>query len=218
MMSTLFDTHLVALHSQHSIQSHDLLMIFDLAEAEGMVENIDSYSFDDLLGLTVHLFVTTQSPSIREQLALQLSKFGSAAVLPLIKILCRVQSIDNIQLLVQKSLETLAIYPLIIGLGQVLDHEVDISLRTVAMQLLIQLIQENDQSVLLILPKLVSKRTWQLIKLQLLAESPYPKFNTTCVDKSFRVQVHVPPCQYKEPHDLENKNRKHDQHGLSSNR
>lgn len=179
-MPTLLDTQLSALYSQHSLQNQDLLTIVTLAKAEDVVDNIETYGFDDFLGLTIHLFVTTQSQQVREQLALKLPKFGSAVVLPLVKILCRMQTRDQVQLLAQQSLDKMVVYPLIIGLGQVLDRETDETLRTTAVHLLTKLVQENDQSFLLVIPKLVSSKTWHLLKLQLLETLPYPKFNTEC--------------------------------------
>lgn len=198
-MPTLLDDRLVSLHSQHSLDSHALFEICALANAEGMVDAIDSYSFKDFLGLTIHLFVTTQSQETREQLALQLPKFGSEVVLPLLKIVCRIQSQKNLQSLTQQSLEKISLYPRIIGLSQVLDREVDSSLRAMATQQLLQLIQANQPSILLLLPRLVSKRTWHLLKVKLLQESPYPKFNFGTNDSRYSMQGIVPK-QNKQQH------------------
>ena len=198
-MPILLDARLIALHSQHSIQGRDLLKICALAKAEGMVADIDAYSFNDFLGLTIHLFVTTQSQHTREQLALQLPKFGSAIVLPLIKILCRIQAQEDIQALVQQSLDKIDLYPLIIGLNQVLDRENDKSLRTIAIQRFMKLIQENNQSLLLILPRLVSTKTWHLLKLQLLETMPYPRFNTGYGTPILTSQPVNIPAQDKQP-------------------
>lgn len=191
IMPTLLDNHLIALYSQHSIQSQDLLNIRALAEADGMTENIDDYRFENFLGLTIHLLLTTQSQYTREQLSRQLPKFGSAAVLPLIKILCRLHSQSDLQFLAQKTLDKMALYPLIIGLGGVLDLEADTDVRAIAIQMLIQLTQEQDQSVLTLLPKLISPKTWQLLKLHLLAQFPYPTFNRTDAGNSFCLQIDV---------------------------
>lgn len=199
-MPTLFDAHLVALYSQHSIQSQDLLKICDLAKTEDMIANLETYSFDNFLGLTIHLFVTTQSQHTREQLALQLPKFGSAVVSPLIKILCRLQMQKDVYALTQKSLNNIELYPLIIGLSQLLDHEVDNTLRAIAVQQLMQLIEASNQSVLSVLPRLVSQRTWRILKLQLLAKTPYPRFNLGDCDRSFSSQTNSTLNQEKQPH------------------
>lgn len=188
-MPTLFDTHLIDLHSQPSIQGHDLLTICALANAEGMVESIDSYSFDQFLGLTIHLFVTTQSQDTREQLAQQLTKFGSAAVSPLIKLLWRMRSHSSLQLLARNSLEQMAPYSLMIGLSHVLDRETNDDLRTIAIQMLLNLMQDSNRSVLLSLPKLVSAKTWRLLKLHLLAEKTYSTDETSCLNQSLPVDM-----------------------------
>ncbi|MEO0349338.1 MAG: hypothetical protein AAF282_04725 [Cyanobacteria bacterium P01_A01_bin.15] len=190
-MPHLSDTRLIALHSQHSIQSHDLLTICNLAKAEDSVETIESSNFDQFLGFAVHLFVTTQSQHTREQLSQKLPTFGSAAVLPLLKILWHGSSPSDLKALARQSLENMTLYSLIIGLGRVLDLEVDAGLRAIAIQMLRKIIQENDQYILLLLPKLVSQKTWQLLKAQLLDESPYPVFNTRLVEDRYFVQVRV---------------------------
>ena len=206
-MSTLFDTRLVALNSQHCLQSQDMLKICDLASAEGMAEDIENYSFDNFLGMVVHMLITTQSQHTREQLALQLPKFGSAAVSPLVKLLCRLQTQSNIHSLAQESLNKIELYPLIIGLSQLLDDEIDNTLRSMAIQQLIRLIEERDQSVLLVLPKLVSQKTWQILKLQLLAQIPYPSFNTGYCDRNLSPQPDNILHQEPQPHDSETHNQ-----------
>ncbi|MEA5466396.1 hypothetical protein [Leptothoe sp. PORK10 BA2] len=153
------------------------------------MENVESYSFDQFLGLAIHLFITTQSQHTREQLVQQFPKFGSAAVLPLVKVICRMPPQSELPLLAQASLEDMAPPSLIIGLNQVLDCETDDDLREIAIQKLMNLMQKYDQSVLLLLPKLVSQQTWRLLKLHLLAESPYPKFNQACLNNKLPVKV-----------------------------
>ena len=198
-MPNLLHPCFIAFHSQHCIQSHDVLKISDLAKAEGMFDDIETYSFDDFLGLTIYLFVTTQSQQTREQLSLHLSKFGSAAVLPLIKILCRIRLHQNVRQLAQQSLDRMELYPLIIGLSHVLDREVDDVLRTAAIQSLIRITQENNQSVLLLLPKLVSQQTWQIVKSKLLEVSPYPQFNNACSDPSVSFELYALPKHSQQP-------------------
>ncbi|MEM8614093.1 MAG: hypothetical protein AAGF93_18870 [Cyanobacteria bacterium P01_H01_bin.105] len=188
-MPTLLDIRLVTLHSQHSIDSHDLSQICALANAEGMVEAMDDYRFKDFLGLTIHLFVTTQSQATREQLALHLPKFGSEVVLPLLKVICRMSSKEDLLSLAQQSLKKMALYPRIIGLGQVLDREVETPVRTVAIGQLLQIIRAHEPSILLLLPRLVSQKTWHLLKLQLLQESPYPRFSIGCDNHDHPVQL-----------------------------
>ncbi|MDV3353358.1 hypothetical protein D0962_05830 [Leptolyngbyaceae cyanobacterium CCMR0082] len=205
-MSILFDASLVALHSQHSIQSQDLWEICACAHDEGVDDNFSTYSFDDFLGLTVHLFITTQAQQVRQQLALKLHKFGSAIVSPLIKTLHQMQTQEEIQLLVQQSLDRLAPHALIIGLSQLLEHEIDNTFRTTAMQRLMDLIHAGDQTVLLVLPKLVSTKTWRLVKLQQLQEIPYPIFNKGYQNQVFSPQISDPIIQNQQSCSTEKKN------------
>lgn len=176
-MTHLLDARLIALHSQHSLQSQDLLKLVNLAQSDGMVDDIEADSFEKNLGLAVHLFVSTQRADTLEQLAVLLPKFGSEVVLPLIKILCRVPRQEPVSVLAQQALKSLGLYPLVIGLNLVLDREADISLRKTAINWLVGLIQENKQSILWILPRLVSLTTWQLLTLQLLETTAYPVFD-----------------------------------------
>ena len=192
-MPNLLHPHFISFHSQNSIQSHDVLTISALAKTEGLTDDINTYSFDDFLGLAIYLFVTTQSQQTREQLSLHLSKFGSAAVLPLVKILCRIRLHKSVRQLAQQSLDNMELYPLIIGLSHVLDREVDDALRTTAIQALIRITQEHNQSVLLLLPKLVSQKTWRIVKSKLLAVSPYPRFNHACSDADNSFEPHSLP-------------------------
>ena len=193
IMPDLRETHSTELNRQHSLQSQDFLKILTLANAEGLDDGIDTYSFEEFLGLTIHLLVTTQSQYTREQLALQLPKFGSAVVLPLIKILCRMSSRHDLQRLAQQSLDRMGLYALILGLNQMLDGESDNDVRIVAIQTLIELTQVHDQSVLMALPKLVSERTWQLLKQHLLAQFPYPTFNNANFNNSSCIKLGLVP-------------------------
>ena len=206
-MSTLFDTRLVALHSQHCLQSQDMLKICDLARAEGMAEEFENYSFDTFLGMVIHMLITTESQHTREQLSQQLPKFGSAAVSPLLKILYRPQTQPNIRTLAQASLNKIDLYSLIIGLSQLLDNETDNTLRSAAVQQLIKLIAGHNQSVLLVLPKLVSTKTWQILKLQLLTQTPYPKVNIGDCDRNLSSKPEDTFNQESQPHLLENHNQ-----------
>ena len=180
-MSTPPDSRFIELHSQHTLQYHDLLTIYNLAKDEGMAENIDSFSFNDLLGLTIHLFVTTQSQRTREQLSQQLPKFGSSVVLPLIKILCHKQlgHVDNLHVLTQKSLDRINPHALLIGLNRVLTLETDPQLGTAARQIVKNLIQTHDRSVLFLLSKLIFQEHWLPLNTSSFEELPSPMVHTT---------------------------------------
>lgn len=165
-MPTLQDTRFIALHSQHTLQQSDFLAICAIANQEYVEDLIDSYSFEDFLGLTVYLFITTPSQDTRKQLARLLSKFGSAAVSPLLKILCKKEFLveENIQVLTQQTLSQMAPYPLVIGIAQTLAQEVNGELETAALQLLKQLIQTCEPATRLALSQLFSETIWKKIE------------------------------------------------------
>ena len=192
-MSVLLDTRLISLHSQHTIQRCDLLKIYELSTAEATVKNIENYSFDNFLGLAIHLFVTTQSKHTRKQLSALLPKFGSAIVSPLLKILYCMPLQHSVYPLAQQCITAMDLYPLIIGLDNVLKYETNELLQKAAIQRLMGIIRENEPSILLALPKLVSQDTWNLLKAQLLEESPYPRFNSLKSKHRADMQLDISP-------------------------
>ncbi|ESA38354.1 hypothetical protein N836_02310 [Leptolyngbya sp. Heron Island J] len=164
-MSTLIGSSFVALHSQHTLQYADWLAVYTLAKDEGVGEHLDSYDCENFLGLAVYLFITTQSQGTREQLSRLLPKFGSAIVLPLLKILYRKEIFveQNIPMLAQQSLNEMAPYPLMIGLNQVLDLNLQDALKTVALQMVQQLLQSCEPSVYVVLSQLLSETNRHLV-------------------------------------------------------
>lgn len=193
-MPTFQDTYSIALHSQHTLQQADLLAIYAFANHEGVDQTIESCSFDDFLGLTVYLFITTPSQDIREQLVPLLSKFGSAAVLPLLKILCKKDFLveRNIQALVKQTFSQMAPYPLAIGIGQILDRNVDNELTAAALQILKQLTCEP--STRLALSQLFSENAWKNIE-DLLSEN---SSNSVVTDP--RLSIHFPSTASRRHH------------------
>ena len=165
-MPTALSNHFTELHSQHSLQRVDLLTIYHLAALEEMDDSIDSFSFEELLGLTVYSFVITQSQDSREQLSGLLPKFGSAVVLPLLRVLSRKDAVvsESLPVLAQKSLNEMGCYPLIIGLDQVLNHSMENDLKTVALEVLRQRLQLLEQNELSLLPQVLSKTTLELVE------------------------------------------------------
>ncbi len=85
------------LEAQHGLQGEDWLSICTLSEVKGIFESAQSWSFEEFLGFTLHLFITTDSPHVRAQVAQKLPKFGSRIVLPLIKISHHFQAIADAQ-------------------------------------------------------------------------------------------------------------------------
>lgn len=164
-MHTSIDSDFVALHSQHTLQHADWLAVFAIAKNEGVGEHLDSYDFEDFLGLAVYLLVTTQSQYNREQLSQLLPKFGSAVVLPLLKILYKqdVFAEQAIPILAQQSLDTMAPYSLIVGIDQVLGMNIQDDLAVVALRVAKQLLQSCEPSTCLILSRLLSETNRQLV-------------------------------------------------------
>lgn len=85
------------LEAQHSLQGEDWLSICTLSGVEGVFESAQSWSFEEFLGFTLHLFITADSAHVRAQVAQKLPKFGSRIVLPLVNILHHFQAIANTQ-------------------------------------------------------------------------------------------------------------------------
>lgn len=165
-MFNMMDPGFVALHSQHTLQYSDWMTISNLAKSENIDESLDSWDFEDFLGLAVYMFVTTQSQDTRIQLSQLLPKFGSAAVLPLLKILCKRKVFveQGIPTLAQQSLNTMSPYPLAIGLNQALNLKSQADLKIVALQTLKQLFQSyGEPSTRLVLSQLLSEANRQLV-------------------------------------------------------
>ncbi|MEM9808341.1 MAG: hypothetical protein AAF959_24015 [Cyanobacteria bacterium P01_D01_bin.56] len=164
-MVNMMDPGFVALHSQHSLQHADWMKIADLAKAENVGKCFDSWNFEEFLGLTVYLFVTTQSQHTREQLSQILPKFGSTAVLPLLKILLKKEVFAEkaIPTLAQQSLNNMTAYALVIGANQVLDLKFQDDLKAIALEVLQQLLQSCEPSTNLVLAQLLSDTNRQLV-------------------------------------------------------
>ena len=164
-MSNMVNSGFVELHSQHTLQHADWMTISGLAKAENLGECFLSWDFEDFLGLAVYLFVTTQSKDTREQLSQLLPKFGSAAVLPLLKILCKKEIFveKTIPTLAQQSLTKMAPYPLVIGLNQVLNLKAQGDLKAAALQILRRLLQSCEPSTIVVLSQLLSDTNRQLV-------------------------------------------------------
>ncbi|NEP17809.1 MAG: hypothetical protein F6J97_13040 [Leptolyngbya sp. SIO4C1] len=173
-MTTSASNRLAVLHAQHSLQGDDLLTIYQLASAEGVTESLEVLNFEEFTGFSFYLFITTQSAQTREQLAQLLHKFGSDAVLPLIKISRYFQLSDDLKALTVQSLERMTPYTLAIGLDRVLN-ESDHQLRLVALERLVRLVREQGDAMRQVLPQLLSPKNWQLLDSYLLERCPTPQ-------------------------------------------
>lgn len=180
-MTILLSSHFITLHSQHCLTHADLLKIYQLATLEEMDECIDSFSFEEFLGLVVYMLVTTQSKDSREQLCGLLPKFGSAAVLPLLKVLSHQDSIASEKLspLIHKSLHGMEGYALIIGLDQVLHQNLANDLKTLALEMLRQRLQLLEQAELSLLPQMLSDATLEMVKDLLVVDVGLPIYIPT---------------------------------------
>ncbi|MGD1854764.1 MAG: hypothetical protein ACFB2W_10975 [Leptolyngbyaceae cyanobacterium] len=186
-MVSLFDPRLVELYSQHTLESHDLSTIYDLA-ANDSNNDVESWSFEQLLGFTVHLLLTTQSSAVQEQLSQLIPKLGSVAVLPLLKILDRIEPHNPLYSVAWQSLNQIELYPLAIGLDQTITLDTA-ELSALAIQVLAPLTQVDEPSVLLLLHQLISPKTWQLLQLNSLEESSSLIADIVQCDRSLKVSV-----------------------------
>ncbi|MEO0375129.1 MAG: hypothetical protein AAF329_11010 [Cyanobacteria bacterium P01_A01_bin.17] len=184
-------SNLIALHGQHTLQRDALLSIYRLANAEGISESLESWSFDEFLGFTFHLFITTKSPEVREQLSQLLPKFGSEAVRPLVKIVNHFQPPSELRKLALQSLKKIAPYPLVIGLGQILENEADDCLRGIVIPLLVNLMREEDKSVFWLLLQLLSEENQQLLAIKSLEELSEPDTQAGSIDDEIPLQLSV---------------------------
>ncbi|MEM9215372.1 MAG: hypothetical protein AAGD25_13615 [Cyanobacteria bacterium P01_F01_bin.150] len=164
-MPILVDSGFALLHSQHTLQHADWLTIYAFIEDENISKHLDSYSFEDFLEFTVYLFTTTQSQSTRRCIAQIMPKFGSAVVLPILKVLCNQDaSIDQTaQILAWQSLSEMTPYSLTIGLNQVLESDIQKDLRATALQVLKQLLQSCESSIQQVLYQLLSVNSLMLV-------------------------------------------------------
>ncbi|MEM8808680.1 MAG: hypothetical protein AAGF01_21910 [Cyanobacteria bacterium P01_G01_bin.38] len=186
--------NLLTLHGQHTLQRDALLSIYRFANAEGNAESFESWHFEEVLGFTFHLFVTTKSSQIREQLSQLLPKFGSEAVRPLVKILNHFQSPSHLRKLTLQSLEEIAPYPLVIGLCQVLENGADGELGPIVIPILVNLMNGEDEAISWLLSQLLSAQKQQLLAVKSLKRQAHPNSQTDFDDEaSLRLRVITNP-------------------------
>lgn len=177
-MLTTEDASSTQLSAQHVLKGEDLLQICSLAHrslsstatttAEQLLEQISTFSFEQFFGFTCHLFITTDVPEVREQLAELLPKFGSIAVFSLVKIAYYFQDTTAIHRLALQSLETMPVQPLSIGLAGVIEEHSEAALMPkVVVPSLIRLIEHYGEAILLLLSQQLSTAHWQQTETQL---------------------------------------------------
>ena len=201
-MTTLSSATRDTFHTQHTLQSQDILLICQLADAESNVEDtleqIQSWSFEQFFGFTCHLFITTESSKLRNQLATLFPKFGNIAILSLIKIVYyfdlreRNQPSSDpyfsteVQALARKVLEDMPTPTLAIGLAQIIEADTHSALSQTIAAFLAKVFYKKEEDILSLLSRHLSKDSWHAIEASLIRElsSPQPekvvsgRFNT----------------------------------------
>lgn len=178
-MRTPANVYANELQAQHTIQSNDLLKICHLAKVENTFEKVESFSFEQFFGFACHLFITTESQSCREQLAVILPKFGSIAVFSLLKIShhlsdsnSTLQREQQIAKLAAQALQAMPVDTLTIGLAQALeDNESSHShhnIFSIVAPALITLTAHHGENILARLSQKLSPRTWNTLQQNLL--------------------------------------------------
>ncbi|MEO0540613.1 MAG: hypothetical protein AAFZ80_07085 [Cyanobacteria bacterium P01_A01_bin.105] len=193
---TMSDAHLTDLLSQHTLQSDDLQLICELAAVDDLISQIEYWSFEQFFGLTVYMFVTTESPYIRRQLAELVPKFGSRAVTSLVKILHRQDLPTELRLLAMQALEQISPYELTYGLSQFLGTNSlyePFVLRTLA-----SLVHERSESILLLLSQLMPSDRWLALEPRLLERLPSDAslaFDESMLEDEVTAEGQPPQCE-----------------------
>lgn len=168
LMLTLSDAYGIEFHRQHTLQADDLARIIHLGEVEGLTEKIETWNVDLLFGFACHLFITTELQQTREQLSTLLPKFGSRAVYTLVRLTHLFPASHNIHSLAQQSLETIPLYPLVIGLAdaiQSIEEETNAKeIMPALVTAIIKLIYCHNGQLLDELSQQVSPYQWQTIE------------------------------------------------------
>jgi len=183
-MRTPIDIYANELQAQHTIQSDDLLKICHLAKIENVFEKIESFSFEQFFGFTCHLFITTDSQQVREQLAAILPKFGSVAVFSLLKISHHFSTVESstgqeylgqeqqLAELSMRCLTSMSVPALIVGLVQAIEAEENNNshhdIANMVAPALITLTAHHGENILSMLSNKLSSATWNRLQQQLL--------------------------------------------------
>lgn len=189
-MTALSTANCETLHTQHTLQSPDILLICRLASttanAEDTLEQIQSWSFEQFFGFTCHLFVTTEASDVRQQLARLFPKFGKIAILSLVKIvyffdLQRSQPTVTtcfpieVQHLALSALESMSAQSLTIGLAEVIEEDTYGILRPTIVSLIARAFYKQEEDILSLLSQHLSKGSWYAIEASLIDELSSPQ-------------------------------------------
>lgn len=163
-MTTLGDPRLIALHRQHTVQNDDVLTLYHLAKTEGISEDLESLNFEQVLGLSCYLFVTTRSIYTRQKLSHILPRFGSDVVGPLVRVLNHFQPSSELGKLALQSLGRISSTTLAIGLSDLLAHESPDEFKSTALQLLAELLHRSGDDVRFWVSRLVPVKYWRSLE------------------------------------------------------
>ena len=167
----------IELNLQHTLESKDLIAICSLAHmsdgagqsADYFLEHISTLGFEQFFGFTCHLFITTDLPQARQQLAQYLPKFGSIAVLSLLKIIHHFPFQTDIHQLALQTLESMTLEPLSAGLADTIEEYVESDLMDeVVIPNLIKLIYHHEDALLSMLSQQLSAQHWTATETKLL--------------------------------------------------
>ena len=148
-------------------------------------------SFSDF---TCHLFITTDSSTVRQQLAGLLPKFGQIAVLSLVKIAhhfgrdrkatsaeyrlrphlelgLQAHFQTEVHQLALQALENMPTQTLAAGLAQVIEEDTDNTLQPTVISLLTKAFYTNEEDILSLLSQHLSKDSWNAIEANLIQET-----------------------------------------------
>ncbi|MEM9089285.1 MAG: hypothetical protein AAGC93_11120 [Cyanobacteria bacterium P01_F01_bin.53] len=205
------NSHRIALAEQHMLQSDDLMQICHLANVAGIVESLESWSFEQFFGFTLHLFITTESSEIRTQVAQILPKFGSKIVLPLVKIShhfqgksrlheANTQGHYQVSMLAQQSAVKLTPEALCFGLQAVLLSQDAAMLLPVVGEILIKLPEQRHRTVLSCLNQLLPEKEYGMLEHQLVTECSRSQFQKSFETSSTAEQNITTENNTQQPH------------------
>ncbi len=188
------------LQAQHTIQGQDLLDICAIASQETQLDNIyeqlETWRFEQFFGLACHLFITTESPQSRVQLATLLPKFGSAAVYSLLRISHKfdpaIYPQKEVQQLSIRSLKEIPLPALVIGIVKAIEesNNSDDFLSEIT-PTLITLAAHHRVSLFSELAKQLSSEKWNNLQTKLLRKLSEIRRSERFENRERRVKVRI---------------------------
>ena len=156
-----------AIDAQHSLQSEDMAFICHAAEVANMADEVLSWTFEEFFGFSFYLFITTDSPYIRKQLGHRLHKFGSRAVLSLIKIASQAQLSCELRAIAAENLQQMPAAVFSIGLINTFQDPKASQLMPVILEAITCRISAGDRDILSQLSQHLPKEIWLFLERRL---------------------------------------------------